>query len=698
MMRCMLRPRPMLIVTVLATTLGALAPVTSLATVGGFLLLAYFPGRFLLRPLGIDEHWSTGGRTILSVAVSLAVVPFFLNPLWHLTHSPHVMLAAACAAVVALSFLRSATVPADGLPPLFEHKASRIGAWVVTIIVVGAVVLPYWPTELFGYPVPAQIHDFIKHHAILDSLERRALPLGNVFYAEGAESPVYYYHFFYLIPATVRLWTAHTLSIESAYGIASALVAIATTGMVYVVAKRFTGSEARATLAAALVTVIGALDIIPLIPHMLDIGQPVVVLDAWARHEYRIHSFLNQLIWAPQNVIGVLVVLVGAYMLSARGKWWGWLLLGPILGAAAVGSSIWIAIGALPALAVMVLTRPKWLSGAVVVAVLMVLVSLPMLLGYLESGERPGHGLSAAWPVNRYAVLGRLVGPGVLANALDLPFTLAIEFGARVLFLPLVAVSVWRKMWRDDGLRWLMLSACFGLVGIVVFHSHMRFNAFGQRIVMLPMVFTSILAACAVDAAPGRRRWWNPLGWQPDRAIGSRLPVAVGMTLVLVAGLPTGFWEAPVSAVRRYVEERTAEQRRTDTENAVFDAERAAYAFMRHDLPSDVVVQPDPEGDRAILAQLIRRQLGVIGHQEDVMVFDPRDGEAYARCVDAVKGELHRGTDPERAHAVLRRYRVTHLFIGRAELRRWSHLERFDDTRFFEVVFRRDGIRVVALE
>lgn len=697
-----------LLIAVSAAAFLAWTSVPVLSTSAAWVLLSYLPGRALLRWIGIESAWSRGGRIVLSVAVSWSVVPFFLNPLWHFTHDGPVMLVAVWAAVSSLAILNrrhgigeNHALESGALPTgtvLFEQRRTRVWAWVVGLMVTGAVILPYWPTDLLGYPMPSQIHDFIKHHAILDSLERMSLPLGNIFYADGAEEPVYYYHFFYLIPATVRLWSGHALSIELAYGLGSALVALATTGMVFILTRRFTGSESRAVLAASLVTVIGALDIIPLIPHMLDIGQPVIVMDAWARHEYRIHNVLNQMIWAPQNVTGVLVILVGAYVLSIRGRWWGWLILGPVLGASAVGSSVWVALGALPALGLLVLTRPRWWPGAAAVGVLMAMVSLPLLVGYAESSARHGGSLSADWPVNRYAVFGRLVGPGVLANVLDLPFVLAIEFGARALFLPLVPMAMWRRMWRDDGLRWLMMAACLGLIGTLVFHSNMRFNAFGQRIILLPLLFTSMMASCAVTATPGPVRWWNPLGWRPTETIRRRRTAAALMGLVLVAGLTMGFWEAPLSAVRRYIEEPLAARRRDPETQAKIDAEHAAYRFMRDELPDDAVVQPDVSGDRAILAQIVRRRLGVIGPQEDVMVFDPLNREAYLRCAERVAAELAHGRSAAGTYAVLRGYKITHVFLGTLERERWSHLDRFDDRRFFEDVFRDDGVRVVALK
>src|SRR5262249_21367594 len=154
----------------------------------------------------------------------------------------------------------------DKLPgsrePVLASWAQRALLMAAATIVVFATVGAYWPTQGAHGLSPAIIHDFIKHHAVLLSLERRPLPLGNPFFADQATEPIYYYHFFYLIPATVRA-AAPGLSIELAFGVQAALVALSLAGTATLLVKRVTGSAACATLAFLLTTVIGGLDIVP---------------------------------------------------------------------------------------------------------------------------------------------------------------------------------------------------------------------------------------------------------------------------------------------------------------------------------------------------------------------------------------------------------------------------------------------------
>lgn len=680
----MLATRKSTITTLIILTACATIPYWPIATLAGFLLIAYLPGRLLLRRLGIEQHWDQPGILVFSIAVSLATMPFLLNPAWHITHDRFIMLAYVTLINTVLILLRPVS---GGEPetPFFEHKRTKMLAVVIVGVVATGTIIPYWPTELFGYPIPCAIHDHIKHHAMLHSMEQRHLPIGNLFYAPGADIPVHYYHFFYLIPATVRLFTAHAhaLDLELAYGIGSALVGISFVGVTYAFTKRFTGAESNATLAAVLVSLVGGLDIIPLINHMIELGAFVIIQDAWAAQHYRLHTFLNQMIWAPQNLIGTLVVLLGMYMLSARGAWRGWFIIGPIWGAALVGSSIWVAIGALPALAIWTLTKPKLIPKAAIVAILMTAAAYPSLAGYLEASARHDGSLSMIWARNRFSTLGYLVEPGILANWLDLPIRLIIEFGAAMFFVFLTREQ-WRKIWNDNGVRWLMFGATIAVVGITIFHSNMKYNAFGQRIMMLAMLFFTLATSQLIKPEFGKRRLWNPMGWS------FRLSVprpAVGAFFILaIIGLPISVIEAPGSAFKRYLKSPPAE------------AEGNAFRFLRHELPPDAVLQGSTDEYGAYLAQIARRQIGVIGPQEDVMVFDPPDRDPYLECFHDVAATLQQSESAAETHATLNRYGITHLYLGLWESRQWLHLERFGDERFFEILFEQGDVRIVRLK
>ncbi|RMF82368.1 MAG: hypothetical protein D6744_06115, partial [Planctomycetota bacterium] len=232
-------PRSELLDVLLATALAAipLAPIAAPAT---WWLLALWPGGFVMRASGVGAQWSGVGRFVLRVALSISVAPVVLNPLWHWTNDGRWLLGAfaalaigvevALAAITLRQRERSPAAPAQTIRLFDSRPVGRVFVLAMAFVALG-VLATYWPDRTFrGEPLPSQIHDYIKHHGVLFSMQQRPLPLGNPFYVPYADGPAYYYHFFYLIPATVRA-VSPGVSIALAFGVQAALVAIATAGM-----------------------------------------------------------------------------------------------------------------------------------------------------------------------------------------------------------------------------------------------------------------------------------------------------------------------------------------------------------------------------------------------------------------------------------------------------------------------------------
>ena len=724
--------------------------ISPLSAAAGLLLLGYLPGRLIVRGLRLASEWDGAGRCLLAVAFSLSVTPVVLNPLWHCTNGRWPLLGAVWLLLTLAAVAVSLSRPPDRRGPdelrhrLFDGAPARILALALAALVAFSTIGPYWPTELRGYPVPALIHDFIKHHAVLFSLQQRPLPLGNPFFAADADGPVYYYHFFYLLPATLRAWSSG-LSIELAFGLQSALVGVCTAGMLYLTVKRLSGGDGPAMLAGLLATAVGGLDVIPLLVRR----QPTITLDAWADHAVRIHNFLNQMIWSPQNVQGVLIMLVGGYLLSGRGgtasaiprrgepggqsnhpapgsapcalpskqegaghgSWlYGRLVLGAILGASLIGSSIWISLAALPGLVIFGigavagalrkrrLTTRHVLTGALG-ALLMLGLAAPSLLGYVRMSGRHERGLTVNWPYQSHALLGRLVPPGQLANLLDLPWVLALELGPLVFFPLLASRGHWRRVWNDAGLRWLLLSALVAVAGFVTVRSDFTYNDFGQKIMLVAMAAGIVLAAGVLAPQSRRPTLLNPLGWSlpgqlPTR---SRRPLAAFVALLLALGLPVGTYEAPLTAVRRYLSAH-GPLGVLAHETAVRAArESGAYRFLRYDLPHDAVIQAHWGAERLDLVQVARKQAGVTVLERDTMVFQPADARAHARALDEVASVLGQPCAASICAATLRAHRVTHVYVGEIERRHWRGLEKFTDQRCFQPVFGDEAATVFAV-
>lgn len=740
-------------------TLAAATGFAPLAAPAMWVLLGYFPGRIVLGWVS-REAPPVAGRRILSVAISLVASPLLLYPLWSVTSDRFYFImgfwavtqpawtlylrragarsagarAPSSTEPVGNPFPRTATRSASpNADHLCTRRTTRVLAAAIAAVVCVAAIGPYWPAQLGGQIVPSSIHDFIKHHAVLFSLERSHLPLSSPFQAAADPGPAYYYHFFYLVPATVRAVCSHVIGIKLAFGVQAALVALAVVGMVFLLVRRATGSERSAILSAALVSVVGGLDVI----GMLATGKRVITIDAWADHTVRIHNLLNQMMWSPQNVQGVLVALVAAWCLSVRVEPKRWIILGPALFVALIGSSVWVAVP-VTAAAVMYVVHGmvrafanrareevaeggrsvvgdsvagrdsplggfekgfshqhdqsrarkeavRTLGGVMLAAVLAAAAAAPLLSGYLDMSRRLGSSLTFSWPHQSNAVLGRLVPAGVIANLLDLPWVLVLECGALIV-LPLLAPRrVLRQMASDPGVRFLLVGALAAIGGFVVVRSHFDYNDFGQKSMMVALVAGAIMGGAF--AAGGN-------GGGERRKSALRMVVAA---VVIALGLAVSLWEVPLTVTRRFVDSAGPLRAISPPDTERYIAESAAYRFVRDELPPDAIVQGYWGDERLTLLQCTQRRLGAMILERDTKVLAPRNLEGHQRVLAKLETVLAGDVSAEACHQTLKELGITHLFVGSVERQAWTQLERFDDDRFFEAVYHDAAVTIYTV-
>lgn len=724
-------PRWIVLTPALLAAVAAILPPFP-AACAMLVLLLYLPGRLTAELAGLASEWERAGRTALSLILSVCLLPVALNVVWAWTHAalPLLMFLAGLNTLLAVAV---ALLPRDavGRTPqrMFTTRAAALWLAALAAFVTLVIVLPYWPGELRGHPVPAIIHDYIKHHAVLYSLQREPLPLHSPFYAAGPHDPVYYYHFFYLIPATLRA-VVPQVSIELAFALHGSAVAIGLITLVWLWLKRLTGGDGPALLGALLCSFIGGLDIVGVLARRMH----VITLDAWADTLFRLHNLLTQMIWTPQNTQGLLIVTLAAYLLSHRPAWVGWFVFGPLLGASLIGSSVWVAFGGLLAISFYVVletwmlrARPavaiRRLAAAALIGLMILLFSAPQLVGYAEMSRRHHKGLTLDWPRPEDALLGRMLPPGPLANLLDLPWRLAVELGPLLVLPLLLSGRTWLRLWLDAGARYLLVATLLAVGAWVTVRSYFTYNDFGQKVMMVTLVAGAVCAAQIARPEPLRPSWRNPLGvrFEPGGLLGSRPRLRRGLIVALLAvGSLVGFYQAPLNAVRRFVPTTGPLARLSHPLLARAEREGAALHFMRHDLPADAIVQANWGAQRVDLQQLIKRRIGITVLEADTEVFMPRDTVRHQLTLDGLEALLQYGiaspedvpragttrpadapppepADARRIARALRELGITHVFVGTVERRLWRNASVFDDARYFERLYRDDVASVYAV-
>jgi hypothetical protein len=610
--------------------------------------------------------------------------------LWRYSNTFAAVLAGVVAVNVVLLLIPCRRDSGAAPEPMFAASRAR---WVFAAIVlwIGACTFgSYWLPGAGDRVGTRAAHDYVKHHAVMLSLERDPLPLRSAFFAAEPDVAYHYYHYHYLIPAALRKLTHDRVSIGLAFGLSSAVLAAALLALVFLIARAIIGSESGALCATACASIVGGWDAVPVAIRVLtgSLPRPPIVLDAWEDVAWRVHNLATQFVWCPQHVAALVGIALCAWWLHLvpRARWW--IALGPLIGASIFGSSVYLAMTAFAAAGVyslLTLNEARRAAGqfgrqlAVLLAIAVLGAALMALqaLEYREMSGRFSGGLTLQWAHNRFALLGRLAPAGPVANLLDAPWMLLVNFGLPALACLLVGGAFWSDLWRNKGTRLLLLAAVIGTVALYTVRSDINPIDYSFRVAVMPANLLACICAGALFAGYRLR----------PAAARIRKPLLV---IGLLLGAPVGLYEAPLMAARTFL---LSEPHEPDA---------GAIRFLRRNTPPDAVVQPDPrtagERDtRRTLPQLIDRRMAVADPDDPhVRVFTPPDLARMQRVFADVE-RAFKTDSSETAHRLLRVARVTHVLLGSTERRRFGATPQFGDPAFFETVYDDDNARVVRL-
>ncbi len=655
-------------------------PVPWVAFPAAVLLVLFIPGALLLRTISpVMQH---RGAFFVALALSALTISIPLTWTWRVTNDRWVVLMVAAGSNLSLWLmgLRWA-LPISGDSPRIDRGTNLVFGGFIGWIALCAFLNYYLPTAGDRVETVAA-HDYTKHHAILLSLERSAIPLKNYFYAGEPDTPYYYYEHYYVLVATLRKLAQDQISIPFALGVACAYSATMLIGLTFYLAYRVLGTSRGALMATGCVCVIGGFDIVPVLIRAANGGPMVVTLDSWIPPPWRIHNLATNFMWCPHHITGVVGVTLCAYLLSIapRAKWW--LILAPVLGASLFGTSVYTSIPIFLGAALYVSVR-LWLTrrdrirlhreiGAfAIIAVLGFVLMIYSAWQYATMGSRYSGGHTISWDRFPYAVFGRLIPPSPLANYLDAPWIILIEWGIAGVACLVVTRAWWRTVLKDEGIRLLALAGLVGTITMFTVRSRINPIDYSFRVGIMPAMVLAAIVAGALFDRENVRHWARKARW----------PMLVaGITV----GLSVGFYEAPLAATRSLLRPETAKQ------------DAAAIRFLAKEIPEDAIIQASPS-DRVDLVQLTNRQMGVTDPKNaHVVVFAPLDQNRMEQCERDIRAAFE-STSAEQAYSLLDKWSITHVLVGTTEQDRFGQLPQFDDRGFFEVIFNDGNAKVYYL-
>ena len=352
------------------------------------------------------------------------------------------------------------------------------------------------------------VNDGVKHSAVIGALVRDGVPLHDPFFARPGISGYYYY--FYIGPALIHWIGRPLIDSRMAFtaGTIATLLAFPALMMLLADAAALIASDKRRLFLRVMLVLclVSGLDLLPGLWVLLRTGDAYAQLDWWSEE---VRWALTSVLWVPHHITAVIAVFVGCLLLARSS---GRALVGSVIAglafATAFGASSWIAIAAVPILALWWLCERlatgragMWLlpvSGAVAL-----LVSIPQILdiraGRTMSGPPLGFYMRPLGPIR---VLPHGVGEW-LTHLVVTPGGYLMEFGifalGSILFLARGRLADSRA--TPIG-RLLLVSAPVSLLTVTFVRSTVMYNDFGWRSVWFAQLPALLWTASILAARP----------------------------------------------------------------------------------------------------------------------------------------------------------------------------------------------------
>ncbi len=454
-------------IVTLAAVLITLVPFAPIAVIGPIVLLTLLPGAQLTHWLGLYKHKWHFETATLSLVLGLVTSPILIY--WSSLIFGYTRLTLLIIFPIYILSLSAWISPKDS-PQTRPQQASSIDcsrlSWLIAAGLIGftvlGVFLAYFELNTQQGFYPVQMEDWQKHYGVAYALRNTGIPPTSMFfYGMFPEEQLVYYYFLHLTGATLDLMAGGGSFLHNAFVTAILLAALSFGCVFLILGRTFFNSQKAAVWALAFATVIGGLDIIPIVhraiqkyrehfpegPIPLDALLPREHIDNWiSALSLRLNTFYGYYIWVPQHLTGLTITCLGVYLylkVSNRRKL---LVIYPLLLFALLGHSTWVAVIVAAALFLFALTHifttyqqqglataHRLFFGYTIIAIAFVLVALPFILT-LIGPNAPKSGIAFeiprldSWPLLRPVQTN--FGPTAWAKLLDLPLHFFIEMGA----------------------------------------------------------------------------------------------------------------------------------------------------------------------------------------------------------------------------------------------------------------------------
>jgi hypothetical protein len=526
-----------------AAVLLSLAPVPIISYPAAFVVAFLLPGVQVARFLGLYSSWREGRTLILSIASGLLFSPIL--GYWvsiGLGFDRWLILAA-----LALFSLGGAGVnalwPNAGRPgePLCQSRRQYACFGVLLTVLSLGILLTY----IEGYSAegvyPVEMGDWFKHYGVAWSIRNTGVPPVDIFfYGDPSRERLSYYYFFHLSVAILDLLHGGETSIYHSSVVMVLATALSFVCVFYLLAGRVLRKTSAALWSLFCATVVGGLDIIPMIPRNIELFQkenpgaplgplayfPADHIDNWAPAPYlRLNTLFATYIWVPQHVMALMAFVLGLYLIREVSNRRRLVTAAPFLLLTLIGHSAWIAMIA----GLCILTCglyhlwTRWRQAGrdaavrtvgvyVLVGVAFLAISFPLLRDY-SGPAAPKSGIVFEIPLTRewswLSPFKTQFSDTLLSRWLDIQLHYVWELGA--------------------------LLVC-GIAGLWLFARRVRTE------VLMPCFLAPIVIGFAAITFFASGRAWSSMGFTLNNDLGMRAIMPAQALLALFAGYFLAIW------------------------------------------------------------------------------------------------------------------------------------------------------------
>ncbi|MCW5822537.1 MAG: hypothetical protein KIT34_07015 [Cyanobacteria bacterium TGS_CYA1] len=283
-------------------------------------------------------------KFLQATTFACAFGPIFIFLLWRINFT-----LLACAVIFStVSFLFSfkSFCKSDNEAKKSESKFLYFALIAWALVAFFTIIDFQWGENLYMSVV---CFDYEKHVSIVQSIMDAGVPPVNPMFFPGHPLGLYYYYFWFTLPALAAKCSFHQSSAYASTIAGTIWTGIAFIGLFKHIADLFFSGNAKMVQTSIVLLMVSGLDVLLVAPinifaRLTNKPQVLDSVEWWSLDQ--VSAFVEMLLWVPHHLTGCIAVFIGIFLFlsGVENKKWLHLIAASICFASAAGSSVYLFI------------------------------------------------------------------------------------------------------------------------------------------------------------------------------------------------------------------------------------------------------------------------------------------------------------------------------------------------------------------